>query len=50
MRDNYLKLEFISKSTNESFARAAVSAFIAQLDPTIEEISDIKTAVKKIFA
>jgi len=47
MRDNYLKLEFISKSTNESFARAAVSAFIAQLDPTIEEISDIKTAVSE---
>ena len=47
MRDNYLKLEFISKSTNESFARAAISAFVAQLDPTIEEISDIKTAVSE---
>lgn len=47
MRDNYLKLEFISKSTNESFARTAVSAFIAQLDPTIEEIGDIKTAVSE---
>jgi len=44
---NYMKLEFSSKSTNESFARVAVAAFASQLDPTIEEISDIKTAVSE---
>lgn len=45
--DNEMRLEFISKSANESFARVAVAAFAAQLDPTIEEISDIKTAVSE---
>lgn len=45
--ENEMKLEFISKSTNEAFARVAVAAFAAQLDPTIEEISDIKTAVSE---
>ena len=45
--DNEMKLEFISKSNNESFARITVAAFAAQLDPTIEEISDIKTAVSE---
>lgn len=45
--DNEMKLEFISKSSNEAFARIAVAAFVAQLDPTIEEISDIKTAVSE---
>ena len=45
--DNEMKLEFISKSCNESFARIAVAAFAAQLDPTIEEIADIKTAVSE---
>ncbi len=45
--DNEMKLEFISKSTNESFARIAVAAFASQLDPTIEEIADIKTAVSE---
>jgi stage II sporulation protein AB (anti-sigma F factor) len=45
--ENEMKLEFLSKSTNESFARVAVAAFAAQLDPTIEEISDIKTAVSE---
>lgn len=45
--DNEMKLEFISKSTNEAFARIAVASFAAQLDPTIEEISDIKTAVSE---
>lgn len=45
--DNEMKLEFISKSNNESFARITVAAFVAQLDPTIEEISDIKTAVSE---
>ena len=45
--ENEMKLEFMSKSTNEAFARVAVAAFAAQLDPTIEEISDIKTAVSE---
>jgi stage II sporulation protein AB (anti-sigma F factor) len=44
---NEMSLSFPSKSCNESFARAAVSAFIAQLDPTIDEITDIKTAVSE---
>ena len=44
---NEMKIEFMSKSTNEAFARIAVAAFVAQLDPTIEEISDIKTAVSE---
>ncbi len=44
---NYMKLEFLSKSSNESFARVVVAAFASQLDPTIEEISDIKTAVSE---
>lgn len=47
MNDNEMKLEFISKSNNEAFARITVAAFVAQLDPTIEEISDIKTAVSE---
>ena len=45
--ENEMKLEFISKSSNEAFARVAVAAFAAQLDPTIEELSDIKTAVSE---
>lgn len=45
--DNEMKLEFISKSANEAFARIAVAAFASQLDPTIEELSDIKTAVSE---
>lgn len=45
--DNSMKLEFLSKSTNESFARVAVASFISQLDPTLEELSDIKTAVSE---
>lgn len=44
---NRLKMQFDAKSANESFARATVGAFIAQLDPTIDEISDIKTAVSE---
>ncbi len=44
---NEMKFEFISKSANESFARATVAAFIAQLDPTISEIADIKTAISE---
>lgn len=45
--DNYMNLEILSKSSNESFARVAVSAFASSLDPTIEEIADIKTAVSE---
>lgn len=47
MYDNEMKLEFLSKSSNESFARLAVAAFASQLDPTIEELADIKTAVSE---
>lgn len=47
MGKNYMRLELPSKSQNESFARVAVAAFAAQLDPTLEEISDIKTAVSE---
>ena len=43
--ENEMQLKFISKSNNEAFARISVAAFVAQLDPTVEEISDIKTAV-----
>ncbi len=45
--DNEMKIEFISKSNNEAFARISVAAFVSQLDPTIEELSDIKTAVSE---
>jgi len=45
--DNEMKLEFASKSNNEAFARISVAAFAAQLDPTIDELSDIKTAVSE---
>lgn len=44
---NHFNLSIPAASANESFARACVSAFAAQLDPTIEEISDIKTAVSE---
>lgn len=44
---NEMKLQIESRSVNESFARASVAAFAAQLDPNIEEISDIKTAVSE---
>lgn len=47
MEKNYMKLEFSSKSKNESFARVVVAAFASQLDPTIDELSDIKTAVSE---
>lgn len=47
MEKNYMKLEFLSKSSNESFARVVVAAFAAQLDPTLEELADIKTAVSE---
>ena len=45
--DNYMILEFPSKSINEGFARAAVAAFAAQFDPTLDELGDIKTAVSE---
>lgn len=45
--DNEMKLEFTSKTSNEAFARITVAAFVAQLDPTIDELSDIKTAVSE---
>ncbi|MBC8542303.1 anti-sigma F factor [Bianquea renquensis] len=46
-RQNYMKVEFTSRSENEAFARVAVSAFITQLDPTLEELEDVKTAVSE---
>ena len=45
--ENYMTLEFPSKSCNEAFARAAVACFAAQLDPTMEELGDIRTAVSE---
>ena len=47
MYDNEMELNFISKSNNEAFARITVAAFAAQLDPTIEELADIKTALSE---
>ena len=44
---NYIALEFLSRSANEAFARGAVACFAAQLDPTLEELGDIKTAVSE---
>ena len=44
---NYIQLEFPSRSVNEGFARVAVASFAAQLDPTLEEIGDIKTSVSE---
>jgi len=45
--DNEMKIIFDSNSKNESFARVSVASFIAQLDPTVNEINDIKTAVSE---
>jgi stage II sporulation protein AB (anti-sigma F factor) len=45
--ENEMKLEIVSKSENESFARSVVGAFASQLDPTIEEKADVKTAVSE---
>lgn len=45
--ENYMTLEFPSKSCNEAFARSAVACFAAQLDPTLDELGDIKTAVSE---
>lgn len=44
---NYMILEFPSKSTNEGFARSAVACFASQMDPTLEELGDIRTAVSE---
>jgi stage II sporulation protein AB (anti-sigma F factor) len=44
---NFMKLQFASRSENEAFARVAVAAFIAQLDPTMNELTDIKTVVSE---
>lgn len=44
---NQMKLVFDSRSSNESFARTAITGFIASLDPTIEELTDIKTAISE---
>lgn len=45
--DNYMILEFPSKSSNEGFARSAVACFASQMDPTLEELGDIRTAVSE---
>ncbi len=45
--ENYVTIEFLSRSSNEGFARMAAAAFAAQLDPTLEELGDIKTAVSE---
>ena len=45
--ENFMILEFPSKSANEAFARSAVACFVAQLDPTLEELGDIRTAVSE---
>ncbi len=45
--ENYVVIEFLSRSSNESFARMAAAGFAAQLDPTLDELGDIKTAVSE---
>ena len=45
--DNHVSLEFPSRSANEGFARMAAACFAAQLDPTLEEVNDVKTAVSE---
>lgn len=47
MKENYMRLEIPSRSQNEAFARVVVASFASQLDPTIEELADIKTAVSE---
>jgi stage II sporulation protein AB (anti-sigma F factor) len=44
---NFMKLQFASRSENESFARVTVAAFVSQLDPTLEELTDMKTVVSE---
>ena len=45
--NNYISLEFMTRSVNEAFARTAVACFAAQMDPTLDELGDIKTAVSE---
>lgn len=45
--ENYMILDFPSRSANEAFARSAVACFAAQMDPTLEELGDIRTAVSE---
>ena len=45
--DNYMTVDFPSKSSNEAFARSVVACFAAQMDPTLEELGDIRTAVSE---
>ena len=45
--NNYIALDFLSRSVNEGFARTAVAAFAAQMDPTLDELGDVKTAVSE---
>ena len=45
--ENYVTMEFLSRSSNEGFARVAAAGFAAQLDPTLDELGDIKTAVSE---
>ena len=45
--ENYMSLDFPSRSTNEGFARSAVACFASQMDPTMEELGDIRTAVSE---
>lgn len=45
--ENYITFECLSRSANEAFARGAVACFAAQLDPTLDEVADIKTAVSE---
>lgn len=44
---NQMKLTFLSRSSNEAFSRVSVAAFVAQLDPTLDELADIKTSVSE---
>lgn len=44
---NEVKIEFLSKSNNEAFARVVAASFISQIDPTVEELADVKTAVSE---
>lgn len=46
-KKNEMQIHFLSQSVNEAFARVAISAFISQLDPTVEELYDIKMAVSE---
>src|SRR3989339_2065287 len=44
---NEMKIEFLSKSNNEAFARVVAAAFVSQIDPTLDEIADVKTSVSE---